>query len=201
MIIPSSSHRVRLTRHPKSEAPAIEKIEAQVDWTESSSLVCTYALTGDLIGLRIPLSQSPCRAERLWEHTCFEAFVAVKGSPEYYEFNFAPSGEWAIYRFKRYRDQTPLEDDMLAPKITVRQRAGGLDLEAVVRLDRLPVIPPRAKFCLALAAVIEDESGILSYWALRHPPGKPDFHHPEAFSLELAPPEVDATNESAMERR
>jgi hypothetical protein len=28
-------------------------------------------------------------------------------------------------------------------------------------------------------------SGALSYWALRHPPGKPDFHHPAGFALEL----------------
>ena len=34
-------------------------------------------------------------------------------------------------------------------------------------------------------AVIEENDGRLSYWALRHAPGKPDFHHPEAFALEL----------------
>lgn len=201
MITPSISSRARLTRHPESDACATERIEAQVGWTRSNALVLTYALTGDLIGLRIPPPQAPCRAERLWQHTCFEAFVAFKGSPEYYEFNFAPSGEWAVYGFQRYRDGTPLEDDMLAPKITVCNLAGGLDLEATVRLDRLPAIGPRARLRLALAAVIEDESGMLSYWALRHPPGKPDFHHPEAFALELAPPEVDTVNQCAMERR
>jgi hypothetical protein len=37
-----------------------------------------------------------------------------------------------------------------------------------------------------LAAVIEDENGGLSYWALRHPPGKPDFHHPNAFAMTIA---------------
>jgi hypothetical protein len=40
---------------------------------------------------------------------------------------------------------------------------------------------------LALSAVIEDDRGTLSYWALKHPSGKPDFHHPEAFALEVAP--------------
>jgi hypothetical protein len=38
---------------------------------------------------------------------------------------------------------------------------------------------------LALAAVIEDGNGRLSYWALGHPQGKPDFHHPDGFTLEL----------------
>ena len=34
------------------------------------------------------------------------------------------------------------------------------------------------------AAVIEEESGAISYWALRHA-GKPDFHQASAFALEL----------------
>jgi hypothetical protein len=38
---------------------------------------------------------------------------------------------------------------------------------------------------IGLAAVIEEKSGTLSYWALRHAPGKPDFHHPDAFALVL----------------
>jgi hypothetical protein len=32
---------------------------------------------------------------------------------------------------------------------------------------------------------VEDVDGILSYWALRHPAGKPDFHHTDAFALQL----------------
>src|SRR3546814_3736372 len=32
---------------------------------------------------------------------------------------------------------------------------------------------------LALSAVIEELDGTKSYWALAHPPGKPDFHHPD----------------------
>jgi hypothetical protein len=38
---------------------------------------------------------------------------------------------------------------------------------------------------LALAAVVEEDDGRLSYWALQHAPGNPDFHHPECFTLEL----------------
>ena len=38
---------------------------------------------------------------------------------------------------------------------------------------------------LALSAVIEESAGRVSYWALRHPEGKPDFHHPACFALNL----------------
>ena len=36
--------------------------------------------------------------------------------------------------------------------------------------------------------VIEELDGTKSYWALAHPPGKPDFHHPDCFALTLAAP-------------
>jgi hypothetical protein len=36
-----------------------------------------------------------------------------------------------------------------------------------------------------LAAVIEETSGRRSFWALAHPPGKPDFHHADCFTLEV----------------
>jgi hypothetical protein len=38
-----------------------------------------------------------------------------------------------------------------------------------------------------LSALIEDQNGGKSYWALAHPPGKPDFHHADSFALEFSP--------------
>jgi hypothetical protein len=154
-----------------------------------------------LTALYIPPPQAPQRADRLWEHTCFEAFVSIKGRPEYYEFNFAPSGKWAVYGFQRYREGMPFENDRLAPKITVHHVTRGLDLEAIVQLDRLAAIPPHSPLRLALAAVIEEKNGWLSYWALKHPPGRPDFHHPDAFAPELDLPAAEAANESTLEKR
>jgi hypothetical protein len=52
--------------------------------------------------------------------------------------------------------------------------------------DNVPLRVARRRLaCLGLSAVIEDLDGVLSYWALRHPPGKPDFHHPDTFALEI----------------
>ncbi|MGH8770025.1 MAG: hypothetical protein ACREV2_02415, partial [Burkholderiales bacterium] len=67
-----------------------------------------------------------------------------------------------------------------APKIEVRIDRDHVELDAVIGL---PLVESKLK--LALTAVIEDENGKLSYWALEHPPGKPDFHHQVAFALEL----------------
>ena len=41
---------------------------------------------------------------------------------------------------------------------------------------------------LMTKCVIEEINGRKSYWALKHPAGKPDFHHPDCFALELPPP-------------
>jgi hypothetical protein len=106
-------------------------------------------------------------------------FVSAR-LPAYREFNFSPSGEWATYAFRGYReavDGDPGPVRSLA--IRLSKAAPQLELEAV-----LPMAG-RERLAVGVSAVMESKSGALSYWALRHPPGKPDFHHPEAFALAL----------------
>ena len=43
---------------------------------------------------------------------------------------------------------------------------------------------------VGLSVVIEELGGTKSYWALAHPPGKPDFHHPACFAATLPAPDV-----------
>jgi hypothetical protein len=151
------------------------------------NLAVSYAVRGDLSRLRFPAPRAPRIADRLWEHTCCELFIACKGRPGYHEFNLSPSGEWAEYAFESYRKPRAGESGAgsTPPQVAVRGGAGKLELDAVIRLDRLAAVRPGADLALALSAVIEDSDGALSYWALRHPPGKPDFHHPAAFALDL----------------
>jgi hypothetical protein len=171
--------------HTAAPGKFVSAIEVRVSLTEDRCFAFDYVLTGELSNIRIPLSVSTCRADRLWEHTCFEAFVRAKGQAAYYEFNFSPSGEWAAYVFREYREGGPIDDDQLKPKIAVQKEVETLELHAVIRLDRLSRIPPGSILQLGLSAVVEDINGRLSYWALNHPPGKPDFHHPDNFALEI----------------
>ena len=62
-----------------------------------------------------------------------------------------------------------------------------------MRVLHLPHLLTMQPLRLGLSAVIEDDSGKLSYWALKHPSGKPDFHHPDTFVLEIAPPNGEVT--------
>jgi hypothetical protein len=144
--------------------------------------VATYILEGNLGRLRIAPPRAPRRADKLWEHTCCEIFIGRKALSAYHEFNLASSGEWAAYAFTGYRSGVPLADEELDPRIAVRRAAGQLEIEARIHLDRLGY---GGSLAIGLSAVVEDENGALSYWALSHPPGKPDFHHREAFALQL----------------
>jgi hypothetical protein len=174
-----------LTCHPSTPTDLVRRLVARVTRT-AGALRFTFVLDADLSGLRLPGPRPPRITPRLWEHTCFEAFVAGDG-PAYHEFNFAPSGEWAVHAFRGYRDGGPVDDESLAPTIVARCRDGGFELDAVVSLDRLSPAHVRAPLRLALATVIEAADGALSYWALAHPAGAPDFHHADGFALRVEP--------------
>ena len=186
MINPSSASL--LTPHPRTVSQFVDTIEAQLTCNERKTLTLVYRLKGEMTRLRIPVPRPPRRADKLWQHTCFEAFIRTNASPDYYEFNFCPSGEWAAYAFHSYRYGGPLDDDRFTPAISLKSENDCLDLIAVVGLDRLPANKPGQILQLGLSAVIEETDGKLSYWALKHPSDKPDFHHPDSFALELALP-------------
>ncbi len=182
---PAPAHAVQLACHPEARGAAVRAVSARVGAMPGARLALTYVLEGDLARVRVPAPRPPRFAERLWQHTCCEVFIARKDSPAYHEFNFAPSGEWAAYAFERYREGRPFADEALDPGIAVRRAGDALELDAVIRLDLLSPAHAGAPLSLALSAVVEDSDGALSYWALRHPPGRPDFHHADSFALAL----------------
>ncbi len=175
---------LNLACHPQTLSRAIRGIDAVVGTAPGDILTLTFALEGDLSGLRIPGPRPSRRVGNLWQHTCFEVFVMAGEDPGYREFNFSPSGEWAVYAFRNYRDGGELDVE-LAPGIVVCRTRNRLELDAEIARDFLP---PGRSLRLGLSAVVEDAGGELSYWALQHPPGKPDFHHADAFALQLELP-------------
>lgn len=106
------------------------------------------------------------------------------GGEAYGEINLSPSSQWAAYRFSGYRQgMTPI-DPLPPPLIEMRLTDRGLVLEAT-----LEALPFDGDWRLGVSAVIEAADGSISYWALAHPEGKPDFHHPDCFALEC--PEIE----------
>ncbi len=189
--------RPRLLPHADSLCRPVHSLEAEARALRPGVLGVHFTLTGDLRRIRIAQAGAGVRADGLWRHTCFEAFVRHPAVPGYLEFNFSPSGAWQVYRFSGYRQGMTPAEPPAPPYITVgyRERDQGpadpavrtddaLVLEAIVPLP-VPFAPAQQGLRLALSAVVEEETGALSYWALRHAPGRPDFHHPDAFALTL----------------
>jgi hypothetical protein len=165
-----------LTAHPEFPSQAVCGIEIEISRPSPGVLSLTYILTGDMDAVVLPPPAPPARTDELWRTTCLEAFVRPEPGEAYCEFNFAPSTEWAAYRFTGYRQgMAPLE--IPAPVIDVGATAKSLEL----RVSIAAATPAR----LAISAVIEETGGRKSYWALAHPPGRPDFHHGAGFAYEL----------------
>ncbi len=172
-----------LLAHPGSACAAVRCLRVGAVRDVDGGLLLDWELDGDLASLRLPAAAEGVRADGLWRHTCFEAFIGTADAASYLEFNFSPSGAWAAYRFSGYREGM-MSLDMAAPPRT-RWERGPDRLRLAVSLPPLPMTAGALR--LALCAVIEAASGTMSYWALRHPPGAPDFHQATGRVLELAP--------------
>ncbi len=170
----------------------------------TDSLALRFRLDGRLDRVAVPPVRAPERRNGLWRHTCFEVFVRRTGEPGYAEFNFSPSGDWAAYRFDGYGSGMRELEVVQAPTAEIQRGDGRLD----VTLRVAPVPDPWSRagaLRIAMSAVVEDADGALAYWALAHPEGAPDFHHPAGFVLELGttctPSDVNATFGGSQSRR
>jgi len=186
----TSPVRRLLACHPRTPARAIRAVDVAACGTTDGGLAINFALEGDLSAVRIPEPRPSRRVDGLWRHTCFEAFVMAGEGPGYREFNFSPSGEWAVTAFHGYRDGAEPAAES-GTEIMVRRSGDRLELDAEIRPECLP---PGRLLRLGLSAVVEDAHGELTYWALRHSPGPPDFHQSDTFTLPLefpSMPDVD----------
>lgn len=175
------THRA-LIPHPRGGA-SHAKVEARVELLGALRLRLEWSLTGKLEQLAIPRRSASRRADRLWEHTCFEAFVARASAASYCELNFAPSTQWAGYAFDGYRQgMRPLEVAE-PPTVDVVRSANELRVTADIELSGFA--DASWPWRIGLSAVVEDRAGGRAYYALLHPQEKPDFHDAAAFTVLL----------------
>ncbi len=147
-----------------------------------------YFALGDVDAVRWPEACTGARADRLWENSCFEAFVQPVSKTAYAECNFSPSGAWAAYCFSDYRAGMDVASRVQSPEFKLRRTANAVVAHVRIGLSAIPTLRVDEKWNIGLSAVIEANDGTKSYWALKHPAGKPDFHHPDCFALTLEAP-------------
>lgn len=170
-----------LLPHPSTPAGWVDDFRVRLH-PRPDTIEIEFVLYGDLARLRLPAAAAG-RQDGLWHHTCCELFVGLDTGPAYREWNLSPSGAWQAYDFEAYRRGCRLAF-VPPPAIASHDTAHALTLAATV-----PVATPAgpSQLRLGVAAVLEDRDGLLSYWALGHAAGRPDFHHPASFILTCAP--------------
>ncbi len=159
-----------------SFAPSPFELQTQVEIKGNELFLC-YQIIGPLNQLLLPkLNSSSSFKDELWKHTCLEFFVKNPNSSEYTEFNFSPSGDYAVYHFNNYRERNFDFIDFSPPSIQASLSESLFELRAKIAL---------IKGEIALTAVIEDKNMAISYFALAHKKERPDFHDPASFIVNL----------------
>ena len=171
-----------LQPHPETQPSLVSAVDARIWMTDSNEMLIEFTVAGAQ-SLVLPAWTPPARRDGLWHTTCFEMFLMAQDG-RYYEFNLSPSCEWAIYAFSSYRSGMTALEVVVAPEIDFTNSGDSFSLEADIDLGQMP----SGQMTMALSAVIEETDGTKSYWALAHPDGQPDFHHPTCFAATLPPP-------------
>src|SRR6186713_2098635 len=127
-----------LVPHPSTPEDTLTSITVEVDSLTTDLLVLYYRIAGDIDRLSLP-PQAPSKSQHeLWKHTCFEAFIALPDGEVYFEFNFSPSSQWAVYRFEGYRRGVISLHPAPPPRVICRRREGELDADIDIHLDAFP---------------------------------------------------------------
>lgn len=151
---------------------------------QDHQLAINYLLGGNLTEIAIATpSDTPVRKYNLWEDTCFEFFLAIKNSPQYWEFNLSPAGHWNAFHLDGYRQGLQEESVFTKLPFSVQHQSDSLIVALNIDLDK--IVPADQTIKVAITTVIKYINGEVNYWALTHLGAEPDFHLRDSFVLEL----------------
>ncbi len=172
---------ISLRCHPDHPGQGVDALAISLR-RGAAGIALDYDLRGQPSELAIPGGTASQRRDELWKQTCFELFLKNGRASAYTELNFSPNGDWAAYRFERYR-QARTDLNCHAPQVSTRMSHDGLVVSVRMPLDGLDL--GTGQVWLGPAAIILSQCGARSFWALHHPEDKPDFHLTENFKISL----------------
>jgi len=172
-----------LSSHPAHPPAQIRSVEARIIGYDDNWLRVRWKVLG-AAALVVPSFSGKGRDDGLWQTTCFEMFLQPGGGPQYLEFNLSPSERWNVYAFTGRREGMSEHAMPREPECTLRKGTDMAIFDTAIPAASLPPGPWRCGF----TAVLEEEGGVKSYWALAHGGDAPDFHDPACFLEEVAAP-------------
>lgn len=125
-----------------------------------------------------PLVAGHPRQDFLWENTCFEIFIGVKGEDYYREINLAPSQAWQAYQFEEYRypedmpPQAAYDIELNQLKKTHYGLNVSIDLTEFMLVHKLKW----SDLFIGLSAVLKTAKAT-HYYAMQHSSPNADFHN------------------------
>jgi hypothetical protein len=151
--------RAALKLHPHSHTAAVRHIDVEVARPQAGGVLLRYVVSGRIGDLALPAVRAPARTDELWRHTCFEAFIRPATEKAYYEFNFAPSTQWATYRFDSYRQGGRAVGEIDSPHIIVERTPESFTLQTAPQWDASSELGRGAVWRVGLTAVLEERGG------------------------------------------
>ena len=170
----------QLAFHPAHPPLAVTGIETRIIGHDANWLRVRWRIEGSQ-SLVVPPFAGKGRADELWQTTCFELFLKPDGEQSYLELNLSPSERWNAYDFTAYRWGMAERPFPREPECTLRLGSSFAIFDSVIPVAGLPDVD----CAMGLSAVIEEQGGVKSYWALVHPHDRPDFHAPASFAATL----------------
>lgn len=164
---------MRIDLVPFSSCSGVESLSFSLSPESSSGLRLTVQLQG-LIASDLEVANQVGRREfGLWQHHCFELFIAEAGSTAYWELNIAPNGNWNCFEFDDYRLHQRESDRCVLSAFRAARRGRIFELDAKI-LTNPRFQASGAALSLGVAAILKTASG-LNYFSIRHG-ATPDFH-------------------------
>lgn len=172
-----------LAPHPDHPPLAVSHVEARIIGRDATWLRARWRVEGTQ-RLVVPAFAGKGRTDDLWQTTCFELYLKPLGGEAYCELNLSPSERWNAYDFDGYRAGMRERPFPREPECTIRRGSSFAIFDAAIPVAGLP----DEDCAMGLSAILEEQGGVKSYWALTHPEGKPDFHDPACFAVAIAAP-------------